>query len=139
MQQRCARRGATCTLAAAPTLRSLRERSLGRRLVDLLKPFRDARGREGEPWPRARAEAHGTELAGVLVHPGARLAVEPGDLSGIDKRFGSRRRQAAQPHRESLGEQVCEPVERIVVVGPGISAGQRGRGGGVRGRASLGD
>ena len=84
MQQRRARRGATGTLAPAPALRSLREGS-SRRLVDLLEPFGDTRGRERESWARARTEAHGTELGGVLVHPGARLAVEPCDLGGVDE------------------------------------------------------
>ena len=84
MQERCARRGPTGTLAPPPALRNLWEWG-SRRLVDLLEPLGDAGGREGEPWPRARAEAHGTQLAGVLVHPGARLAVEPCDLGGVDE------------------------------------------------------
>lgn len=84
MQQRCARRRPTSTLMPAPALRSLWEWG-SRRLVNLLEPLGYARGREGEPWPRARAEAHGTQLASVLVHPGACLAVEPCDLGGVDE------------------------------------------------------
>ena len=42
--------------------------------------------------------------------------MESGDLSGVDERLAPRRRQAVQPHGESIGEQVGESVERIVVV-----------------------
>ena len=42
--------------------------------------------------------------------------MKPGDLSGVDERLGPRRRQAVQPHGESLGQQVGEPVECVVVV-----------------------
>ena len=74
MQQRRARRGATGPQAAAPTLRSLGEWG-GRRLVDLLEPFCDARRREREPRPRARAEAHRAELDAA-----ARASAELEDL-----------------------------------------------------------
>jgi hypothetical protein len=72
-------------------------------------------------------EAHRAELAGMLVDPGARLAVEARDLSGIDERLGSAGRQAAQPGGESLGEQVGESVRRIVLVGGRLEDGCGGR------------
>jgi hypothetical protein len=99
----------------------------GVRLVGPLESLSDTDRRESEPRPPAGADAYRAELAGVLVHPGARLAVEPSDLSGIDERLGPCRRQAAQPHGQPLCEQVRKPIERIVVVEGRIEDGCGGR------------
>jgi hypothetical protein len=129
MQQRCVGRGATGTLPAAPRLRSLRESS-GRRLADPFELLGDARGRESEPGSRARAETYGAELAGMLVDPGARLAMQAGDLSSIHKRLGLSRDPASEPLNQSIRQQVGEAIERgIVVAGLNLKrrccAGQR--------------
>jgi hypothetical protein len=56
----------------------------------------------------------------MFVDPGARLAVQSGDLSGIDERLGRGGREAVQPHGQTLSEQVREPVERFVVAVDGL-------------------
>lgn len=124
MQERCARRGATGTLAPAPALRRLREWRR-RRLVDLLEPLCDARGREREPWPRTRAEAHGAQLSSVLIHPPAGLAVQAGDLGGVDERLGLFRHENAEPNRKPIRQEVGQPVERRIVVVSGLAVGTK--------------
>lgn len=85
-------------------------------VVDLLQRRGDANRGEGEPRSRAGTEAHRTELAGVLVDPRPGLSMEPSDLGGVDERFGLGGRENAQPGSKPVGEQVGEPVKRIVVV-----------------------
>jgi hypothetical protein len=117
MQQWRARRGTTCTLASA--LGWLRRRR-GRRLVESPQPLRDARASESEPGPGARAEAYSAQFAGMLVDPGARLPVEPGNLNSIDERLDLSGYHASEPLNQSIGKQVGEAIERgIVVVGLG--------------------
>jgi hypothetical protein len=80
----------------------------GSRLVDLLERRSDAGGGETEPRPAAGTEAHRAELAGMLVHPRARLAVESGDR---------RRRRAvrsATAPRRSTAWRVVRRVGRLV-------------------------
>src|SRR5450759_1926096 len=131
MEQGRARGGTTGTLASAPRRTGLRQWRC-RRLVDLLELLGHARRREPEPGPWARTEAHRAELAGVLVDPGACLAVQSGDLGSINKRFalGVPGGKAAQSHSESIRDPVGQSIERVVVVVLGLlSAGLGGCGG----------
>ena len=90
MQQRRARRGATGPLAAAPTLRSLREGAvIGLSTFSSRSATRAGENASRAEGPRQDAPRRARRRA---LHPGARLTVESSDLSCIDKRFGLGRR-----------------------------------------------
>jgi hypothetical protein len=95
------------------------------RIADVPQRDRDAGRREPEPRPWTGAEAHGAQLAGVLVHPPAGLAVQAGNLGGVDQRLGLFRHETAEPNGESIREEVGEPVERGIVVDGGLAASPR--------------
>jgi hypothetical protein len=59
----------------------------------------------------------------MLVNPPAGLAVQAGDLGGVDERLGLFRHETAEPNRKSIRQEVGEPVERRILVVGGLAVG----------------
>jgi len=81
------------------------------------------RGREPKPWPRAWAEPHGAELAGVFVYPGPRPSTDPRDFRRVHQRLDLPPHQGGEAQGESIGDLVGQPVERVRREPVGLSVG----------------